>query len=117
MSPTDAAPSNVPVVSLGTYKGPLLSQSATEDFKTSAAEEGTPEDIRRRFFPGAPAFDPSLEWVQPAEPTGSTSSTSPASAVRFDLDGKPIPAELSSSLPTHLGLHHHAEGEHARYNA
>ena len=115
MSPTDVEPSDVPVVSLGTYKGSLLSQSTTKDFKERAAEEGTPEDIRRRFFPGAPAFDPSLEWIQPPKPAGSTSSTSPASTVRFDLDGKPIPAELSSSLPVHLGLHHHAEGEHAGY--
>ena len=113
MSPTDVEPSDVPVVSLGTYKGPLLSQS--QDSKTSTTEEGSPEDIRRRFFPGASAFDPSLEWIQPAGLRGVTSSISPASAVRFDLDGKPIPAELSSSLPTHLGLHHHAEGEHAGY--
>ena len=115
MSPTDAEPSDVPIVSLGTYKGPLLSQSATEDPKKSSAEEGTPEDLRRRFFPGAPAFDPSLEWIQPTKPTGSTSSTPSISTVRFDLVGKPVPVELSSSLPTHLGLHHHAEGEHAGY--
>ena len=115
MSPTDAEPSDIPVVSLGVYKGPLLSQSVTEVFKKGDAEEGTPEDIRRRFFPNAPAFDPSLEWIQPVKPAGSTSSTSPPPTVRFDLDGKPIPTELSSSLPTHLGLHHHAEGEHAGY--
>ena len=113
MSPTDVEPSDAPVVSLGTYKGSLLSRSG--DSRTTTAEEGTPEDIRRRFFPGAPVFDPSLEWIQPAGPAGTTSSISPASVVRFDLDGKPIPAELSSSLPTHLGLHHHAEGEHAGY--
>ena len=115
MSPTDVEPSDVPIVSLGTYKGPLLSQSTTEDFEKTTTEEGTPEDIRRRFFPSAPAFDPSLEWIQPTKPAESTSSTSPTSTVRFDLDGKPIPAELSSTLPTHLGLHHHAEGEHAGY--
>ena len=112
MSPTDVEPSDVPVVSLGTYKGPLLSQPTTEDLGRGAVEEGTPADIRRRFFPGAPAYDPSLEWIQPAKLTGSAS---PTSSVRFDLDGKPIPVELSSSLPTHLGLHHHAEGEHAGY--
>ena len=114
MSPADVEPSDVPVVSLGRYKGPLLSQPATEEFKKGDAEEGTPEDIRRRFFPGAPVFDPSLEWLQPAKPAGGTSSTS-SPTVRFGLDGNPIPTELSSSLPTHLGLHHHAEGEHAGY--
>ena len=115
LSPTDVEPSDVPVVSLGTYKGPLLSQSTTEHLKKGTVEEGTPEDIRRRFFPSAPQFDPSLEWIQPTESVGSTSSTSPTPAVRFDLDGKPIPTEISSSLPTHLGLHHHAEGDHAGY--
>ena len=115
MSPTDTEPSDVPIVSLGTYKGPLLSQSANGKFNKGAAEEGTPEDIRRRFFPTAPTFDPSLEWIRPTNPSGSTSSTPPTSTVRFDLGGNPISAELSSSLPTHLGLHHHAEGEHAGY--
>ena len=115
MSPTDAEPSDVPIVSLGTYKGPLLSQSTTGGFKKGDAEEGSPEDIRRRFFPGAPAFDPSLEWIQPVKPVESTSSTPSSPTARFDLDGKPIPTELSSSLPTYLGLHHHAEGEHAGY--
>ena len=114
MSPTDVEPSDTPIVSLGTYEGPLLSQSTTGDLKKSVAEKGTPEDIRRRFFPSAPAFDPSLEWIQPTGPARNVSSTS-VSTVRFDLDGKPIPAEISSSLPTHLGLHHHAEGEHAGY--
>ncbi|KAF9783201.1 hypothetical protein BJ322DRAFT_140937 [Thelephora terrestris] len=116
MSPTDAEPSNVPVVSLGTYKGPLRSYSTTAGPKESAEEEGTPQDIRRRFFPSAPAFDPSLEWIQSTKSAESPSSTSTPPTVRFDLDGKPVPSELSSTLPTHLGLHHHAEGEHAGYS-
>ena len=111
MSPADVEPSDIPVVSLGTYTGPPLSQPATWDPNGGAAEEGTPQDIRRRFFPRAPIFDPSLEWIQPTKPA----ENAPASVVRFDLDGKPIPAELSSTLPTHHGLHHHAEGEHAGY--
>ncbi|KAJ7433558.1 hypothetical protein FB451DRAFT_1419624 [Mycena latifolia] len=36
-------------------------------------------------------------------------SVAPASdAFRFDLSGSPLAAPLHSSLPTHLGLHHHA---------
>ena len=111
VSPTDVEPSDVPIVSLGTYKGPLPLQSVTENLINGAAEEGTPQDIRHRFFPGAPMFDPSLEWIQPIKAAENSS----ASAVRFDLNGKPVPVELSSTLPTHLGLHHHAEGEHAGY--
>ncbi|OJT04362.1 RNA polymerase II-associated protein 1 [Trametes pubescens] len=83
------------------------------DTKVGNLEEGTPEDIRRRFFPAAPAHDPSLAWMrddaeQDAEPEAEPN-------VRFDLTGNPIPPQLASKLPTHLGLHHHAEGSHAGY--
>ena len=50
-----------------------------------------------------------MQHTKPAE-------NASASVIRFDLDGRPIPARLSSELPTHLGLHHHAEGEHAGYS-
>ncbi|KAH9922029.1 hypothetical protein B0H21DRAFT_766415 [Amylocystis lapponica] len=73
-------------------------------------EEGTPEDIRRRFFPMAPAHDPSLAWMVPETPSVEAPTT-----LRFDLSGTPIPPGLSSTLPTHLGLHHHADGAHAGY--
>jgi hypothetical protein len=73
-------------------------------------EEGTPEDIRRRFFPSLPSGDPSLAWIE------TTPTLDPAaSTLRFDLRGAPIPPPLSVTLPTHLGLHHHAEGTHAGY--
>ncbi|EJF55862.1 hypothetical protein DICSQDRAFT_175427 [Dichomitus squalens LYAD-421 SS1] len=120
------------VVSLGTWKPPAQFRSpvvplaasleaeseASQEVagKVGALEEGTPEDIRRRFFPTAPANDPSLEWMRgtgTAEREPETESSTPT--IRFDLTGTPIPAHLSNSLPTHLGLHHHAEGSHAGY--
>ncbi|PPQ63587.1 hypothetical protein CVT24_004447 [Panaeolus cyanescens] len=71
----------------------------------------TPELIRRRYFPNAPKDDPNLAWTTdlPANPDTVTNS------VRFDLHGNPIPPSVSATLPTHLGLHHHAEGAHAGY--
>ena len=72
-------------------------------------EEGTPEYIRRRFFPDVPADDPSVTWMKPL------SSSSELILLRFDLTGTPIPAEISATLPSHLGLHHHADGDHAGY--
>ncbi|KAF9499123.1 hypothetical protein BDN71DRAFT_1442690 [Pleurotus eryngii] len=110
-------------------KGPLLllpppdSFESTEDKQTSLRtwtqpqikklsnepEEGTPEYIRRRFFPQVLPNDPSLAWMEDEPSSSSTSS------LRFDLTGTPIPASQSSSLPTHLGLHHHAEGSRAGY--
>ncbi|KAI1788890.1 hypothetical protein LXA43DRAFT_893923 [Ganoderma leucocontextum] len=118
------------VISLGTWKPPaqLRSQVAAPevspdidsderkevDGKVGDIEEGTPEDIRRRFFPTAPANDPSLQWIRgESEPEQAPESFTPT--IRFDLTGTPIPAHLTASLPTHLGLHHHAEGSHAGY--
>ncbi|OCB91062.1 hypothetical protein A7U60_g1699 [Sanghuangporus baumii] len=72
------------------------------------AEEGTPEDIRRRFFPDAPAKEPALEWIE-------TKDASSDPEPRFDLSGAIIPASLRRSLPTHLGLHHHSGPSAAGY--
>ena len=111
-----------PTISLGRWKPPALTridstgppsevEKAGSSDQAQDVEDGTPEDIRRRFFPTAPADDPSLEWIQgDAEPDEEATPT-----VRFDLNGTPIPAKISASLPTHLGLHHHAEGSHAGY--
>lgn len=73
-------------------------------------EEGTAEYIRQRYFPNAPANDPNLAWMQ-GNPLPDQSSTS----LRFDLHGNVIPLSVATNLPTHLGLHHHAEGSTAGY--
>ncbi|KAG1751936.1 hypothetical protein EDD22DRAFT_850671 [Suillus occidentalis] len=83
-------------------------QKNTDDI--SEPEEGTPEYIRRRYFPNAPADNPSVSWMEP-----SSSSHSEPVLLRFDLTGAPIPAEISAALPSHLGLHHHADRDHAGY--
>ncbi|KAG2140224.1 uncharacterized protein EDB93DRAFT_1209758 [Suillus bovinus] len=112
------------IVSLGTFeenglsrKRPLSparpkgndmpAQKVTND--RSEPEEGTPEYIRRRYFPNMPPDDPSVSWMKPS------SSNSEPVLLRFDLTGVPIPAEISAALPSHLGLHHHADGDHAGY--
>jgi hypothetical protein len=115
-------------VSLGQWKGPspkshasqLPSESPTREKDPSISpllidsdptpEEGTPEDIRRRFFPSLPSGDPSLAWIETTPVLDPAAST-----LRFDFHGTPIPPPLSVTLPTHLGLHHHAEGTHAGY--
>ncbi|KAI0329043.1 hypothetical protein GY45DRAFT_1305696 [Cubamyces sp. BRFM 1775] len=118
-SPTD---SDGPTVSLGAWRGSTpkslrreadAPEGSAEDVKVDKLEEGTPEDIRRRFFPTAPTHDPSLEWIQSAPEQELEAEAE--STIRFDLTGTPIPAHISSKLPTHLGLHHHAEGSHAGY--
>jgi hypothetical protein len=81
--------------------------------KGEEPEEGTPEYIRRRFFPDVPADDPNLAWI--SQSSNNAVDTTPPPSLRFDLRGDPIPPALSSKLPTSLGLHHHAEGSHAGY--
>ena len=79
--------------------------------------EGSPEYIRRRYFPSAPPNDPALEWMKPS--TASTNlnhgtSQSGDPPTRYDLQGLPISSGLQTSLQTHLGLHHHG-GDEAGY--
>ncbi|KAI0823962.1 hypothetical protein BC628DRAFT_1323797 [Trametes gibbosa] len=121
--------SDGPTVSLGKWRDknsmtpmtPLPPTAGSSDdssgeqkgLKVRDLEEGTPEDIRQRFFPAAPASNPSLAWMQAESKRDVEPEAEPT--VRFDLSGTPIPSQLSSKLPTHLGLHHHAEGSHAGY--
>ncbi|PFH54005.1 hypothetical protein AMATHDRAFT_136492 [Amanita thiersii Skay4041] len=104
------------VISLGWWSSQSLkSTTPTNGIEQSNVEdeitEGTPEDIRRRYFPDAPLDDPNLSWMKVApEPLDNTPTP-----LRFDLTGNPIPPSKSLTLPTHLGLHHHANGAHAGY--
>ncbi|KAH9850156.1 hypothetical protein C2E23DRAFT_836503 [Lenzites betulinus] len=121
--------SDGPTVSMGQWRSrnaitpmtPLRSTTDVSDdlvgeqkgTKVRDLEEGTPEDIRQRFFPAASASNSSLAWLQDKSEQDTELEAEPS--VRFDLTGTPIPSQLSSKLPTHLGLHHHAEGSHAGY--
>ncbi|KDR82536.1 hypothetical protein GALMADRAFT_112269 [Galerina marginata CBS 339.88] len=112
---------SAPTVSLGQWKGKMVPQNLgppqpeppkPEAVESQEPEEGSAEYIRRKFFPFAPKDDPNLAWMDVDSAPVSDSSTS---SLRFDLQGNPIPPSVSLSLPTHLGLHHHAEGSRAGY--
>ncbi|RDB14682.1 RNA polymerase II-associated protein rba50 [Hypsizygus marmoreus] len=107
------APSNDgTAISLGQWHGTLKQEEPAPSLNANPEpEEGSAEYIRRRYFPDAPANDPNLAWMEQSSPD----SDSLSSSLRFDLSGTPIPPSVSSTLPTHLGLHHHAEGSHAGY--
>ena len=84
-----------------------------EDMPTSIAEkvgegpeEGSTEYIHGKYFPSALADNLSLAWLTSAPQPCTSSDTT----LHFDLTGTPILPSASLSLPTHLGLHHHAEG-------
>lgn len=97
---------DVDTVSLGKWKGSHTAVDGDSTEPERELEEGTPEYIRRRFFPSAPAHHPDLAWMEEPEPSLSLRPVS--EALRFDLSGNPLLIALHSSLPTHLGLHHHA---------
>jgi RNA polymerase II-associated protein 1 len=110
-------PSDDSVISLGKWNGHMVPQQPTLEQPSihdrNEPEEGSPEYIRRRFFPNAQKDDPNLAWMD-ISPTSPLSDAS-LSTLRFDLHANPIPSSVSLSLPTYLGLHHHAEGTHAGY--
>ncbi|KAG7444158.1 uncharacterized protein BT62DRAFT_952584 [Guyanagaster necrorhizus] len=108
LPPPPLAGTDEDIVSLGTY--PTSGMTSAED-----PEEGSPEYIRRKYFPSAPFFNPDLAWMKPSTSDDQLDESSPLDKLRFDLSGNPIPSSISLALPTHLGLHHHAEGSHAGY--
>lgn len=89
---------------------PLASEPRGID-KANAMDDEDPESIRTKFFPNESPDNPSLEWIKPSDQQADPADNH----IRFDLRGKPIPTELIDSLPSHLGLHHHAQGSRAGY--
>jgi len=71
-------------------------------------EEGTPEYIRRHFFPNEPA-NPALDWMKPPLPTssGTPSEASELAIIAFDLQGNLITDSLLSSATPPAGSDHH----------
>ncbi|KAJ3769911.1 hypothetical protein FB446DRAFT_790950 [Lentinula raphanica] len=99
-------------VSIGLFKGKMKPLDVERDDSQikDEVEEGTAEYIRQKYFPFAPANNPDLAWMSAEPPPNEQTSD-----LRFDLKGMPIPSSQVLSLPTHLGLHHHAEGTRAGY--
>lgn len=66
-------------------------------------EEGTPEYIRRHFFPNEPT-NPNLDWMR--DPTPSSSTLNEATNLpTFDLSGEPLATETFESI--HASSSHH----------
>ncbi|BGP33718.1 hypothetical protein JCM10296v2_005522 [Rhodotorula toruloides] len=63
-------------------------------------EEGSPEYIRRHFFPNEPP-NPALDWTRPLPPPSAPSSSTPASLQTrtFDLSGAPIASSTAPDSP------------------
>ena len=89
---------------------PLISPSETSE---TLAEESFDAHLRT-YFPSSTSSVEQPEWTLPVYPAEETFFSSPdnskplPSSMRFDFNGNYIPPSISRSLPTHLGLHHHA---------
>jgi hypothetical protein len=76
------------------------------------------DDLHKTYFPNM-AHDPTkLTWMQPANtsenaPYDPTASNIEPKDLRFDFNGQLIPPSLAATLPTTLGLHHHADAPSA----
>jgi RNA polymerase II-associated protein 1 len=84
-----------------------------EKFSSDPVDESTPESLREKYFPNEPppSQNPTLAWLMPTKETTTTfpSAGSNSEDIRYDLQGRPIPAHLTKQLPVYLGLHHHGE--------
>ncbi|KAG8963864.1 hypothetical protein FRC03_002483 [Tulasnella sp. 419] len=90
----------------------LNSPDTQDQDSVEVEEEGSPEYIRKRYFPDASPDNPSLEWMKGKAKSHASESLS--ASARYNLTGDVLPPNLSATLPTHLGLHHHA-GDQAGY--
>ncbi|PGH10953.1 hypothetical protein AJ79_05199 [Helicocarpus griseus UAMH5409] len=85
------------------------------------------EDLQTHYFPDVPHDPSSLSWLKPSDdpssdvhtdstspyhPDSAATSVSPAS-LRFSLAGNLLAPRTSLSIPTTLGLHHHADDPEA----
>ncbi|ORY77269.1 hypothetical protein BCR35DRAFT_353223 [Leucosporidium creatinivorum] len=75
-----------------------------EEVSQEDEEEGSPEYIRRHFFPDEPS-NPNLDWMKAPSTTASATSDSP-SAHAFDLQGLLLPASAHDVAPAPSTSHH-----------
>lgn len=86
-----------------------LNTFPTDDAVTQA-DDDSPEAIRAKFFPSEtpPEDNPSLAWMMPQPVSIDQILSEGSTSIRYSLSGTPLSPSEIRSLPTHLGLHHHA---------
>ncbi|GAA5956009.1 hypothetical protein JCM3765_000068 [Sporobolomyces pararoseus] len=80
---------------------PIVQQDEEEEEE----EEGTPEYIRKHFFPNEPV-NPALDWMKPPPLTSSSDSSSLPSTFTFDLDGSLVSKTFNVEQGEGGGDHH-----------
>lgn len=100
------------------FPKPIVSSSPSSSTKESLDPNSSTflTDLRNKYFPDLTADPSTLAWMQPLPSATSAENTSyspshealPPSALRFDFRGALVPPSVAATLPTTLGLHHHA---------
>ncbi|GAA5934592.1 uncharacterized protein JCM15063_004625 [Sporobolomyces koalae] len=77
-------------------------------FNDDDDEEGTPEYIRKHFFPNEPV-NPALEWMNPQSVRPNAGSSTGFGSIAYDLQGKLVENlddQANAAPPTENGEHH-----------
>ncbi|KAI9777696.1 MAG: hypothetical protein M1839_008615 [Geoglossum umbratile] len=75
--------------------------------------------LHEKYFPTLPTDPSKLAWMAPLPSTSAASSYSPshpalpASALRFDFNGRLLPPRTALDIPVTKGLHHHGDAPEA----
>ncbi|CDK27012.1 unnamed protein product [Kuraishia capsulata CBS 1993] len=64
--------------------------------------------LKEKYFPDLAANPMALDWMKPLPETPKEIIYDSVSDLRFDFEGKIVSNDMLD-LPTHLGLHHHAD--------
>lgn len=80
-------------------------------------------NLHAKYFPQLPSDPTKLAWMAPLPTPNSIAdkespyhpeqSSLPVSALRFDFKGRLVPPSVARSIPSTMGLHHHAEAPEA----
>ncbi|WEW57596.1 hypothetical protein PRK78_003063 [Emydomyces testavorans] len=117
--PEDLCPASQPPSSRVHFPKPPARPSAMPNLDPSSPSFLA--DLQTHYFPDIPPDVSSLSWLKPSDdepPTSAYHPESPATSLapaslRFSLTGAILAPRTSLSLPTSIGLHHHAKDPEA----
>jgi hypothetical protein len=86
------------------------------DAKLDPSSPDFQQSLHQKYFPDLPSDPSKLAWMAPVKEDFDYHPDQEdllPSALRFDFRGEILPPRKARELPTHLGLHHHAEAPNA----
>ncbi|KAF3925216.1 hypothetical protein ABW20_dc0103823 [Dactylellina cionopaga] len=104
----------------------FLKRASLDDDVETTRRSSTEEDLdptspeflshlHKKYFPNLPADPQKLAWMRPPSESDPDPLYSPTltsilpSSIRFDFRGRLLPPRKAREIPSHLGLHHHAD--------